>query len=159
MELYSLESTSAVYRRSYEAVMDDCLDFCRRQTPHKCCIDVDSRANQFIMHNGIYASAIEYLYRRTAEILQVLLKAGIDKDSLTNPRLQIDVDPTAISRSKMVTMGINSLSSVRQSLYQFRLYSVCANWRTYTYVRIVTGDNVSCTRVLLYRVQAVLCKY
>lgn len=72
-----MESTSAVHRRSYEAVMDNCLDFRRRQTPRKCCIDVDSRANQSIIHNGIYASAIEYLYTRTAEILQVLLEADV----------------------------------------------------------------------------------
>lgn len=71
------------------------------------------------------------------------------KDSLTG-RLQIDVDPTAISRSKMVTMGINSPSPAKRHLRQLRSHRVCANWRTYTYVRIVIGDNAGCARVSCY---------
>jgi len=60
------------------------------------------------------------------------------------------LDPTAISRSKMVTMGINSPSPARRRLHQLRSHHVRANWRTYTYVRIVTDDNANCTRVHCY---------
>lgn len=34
-------------------------------------VDVDPRANQSTIRNGKYASAIEYLYARTDEILHI----------------------------------------------------------------------------------------